>query len=51
MKWIITSTFLAVFGTAAYAGDQNIDETSYAVSGYDVVGYFVLLGQKAKDWS
>ncbi len=28
--------------TAAYAGDQFIDDTGYAVSGYDVVSYFDL---------
>ncbi len=28
--------------TAAFAGDQYIDETGFAVSGYDVVAYFSL---------
>jgi YHS domain-containing protein len=28
--------------TAAFAGDQFIDDTGYAVSGYDVVSYFDL---------
>ncbi len=29
-------------GTSAFAGDQYIDETGFAVSGYDVVAYFDL---------
>ncbi|KIC51483.1 YHS domain-containing (seleno)protein [Tateyamaria sp. ANG-S1] len=29
-------------GTAAMAGDQYVDETGFAVSGYDVVAYFDL---------
>ncbi|APX13609.1 YHS domain-containing (seleno)protein [Tateyamaria omphalii] len=29
-------------GTAAFAGDQYVDETGFAVSGYDVVAYFDL---------
>ena len=37
-------------GTAAFAGDQYVDETGFAVSGYDVVAYFDLemnpVGQK-----
>lgn len=32
----------AVSATALFAGDQYIDETGYAVSGYDVVSYFSL---------
>lgn len=28
--------------TSAYAGDQYVDETGFAVSGYDVVAYFGL---------
>lgn len=28
--------------TAAFAGDQYVDDTGYAVSGYDVVAYFDL---------
>jgi len=31
-----------MFSTAAFAGDQYIDETGFAVSGYDVVAYFDL---------
>ncbi len=30
------------FATAAFAGDQYVDGTGYAVSGYDVVAYFDL---------
>ena len=30
------------FATSAFAGDQYVDETGYAVSGYDVVAYFDL---------
>ena len=42
MKWLITSAILAVSSTTAFAGEQYIDETGYAVSGYDVVAYFDL---------
>ncbi|MEM9342319.1 MAG: YHS domain-containing (seleno)protein [Pseudomonadota bacterium] len=43
MKWLITSTFMALASTtAAFAGDQYVDETGFAVSGYDVVAYFGL---------
>lgn len=38
----IASALFAISGTAAFAGDQYIDETGYAVSGYDVVAYFDL---------
>ena len=31
-----------LISTAAFAGDQYVDETGYAVSGYDVVAYFSL---------
>ena len=30
------------FATTAFAGDQYVDETGFAVSGYDVVAYFSL---------
>lgn len=30
------------FATSAFAGDQYVDETGFAVSGYDVVAYFSL---------
>lgn len=42
MKWLIASAVLAASSTAAFAGEQFIDETGYAVSGYDVVAYFGL---------
>ena len=42
MKWFIAAAVLAVSGAAAFAGDQYIDKTGYAVSGYDVVAYFGL---------
>ncbi|MEM6565505.1 MAG: YHS domain-containing (seleno)protein [Pseudomonadota bacterium] len=32
----------ATFATASFAGDQYIDGTGFAVSGYDVVAYFDL---------
>ena len=42
MKWLITSVAIAISSTAAFAGEQFVDETGYAVSGYDVVAYFSL---------
>lgn len=40
---LVTSTAVALtLATAAFAGDQYIDETGFAVSGYDVVAYFDL---------
>lgn len=42
MKWLIASTIFAFSSTAAFAGDQYVDETGFAVSGYDVVAYFDL---------
>ena len=42
MKWLLAPAFLALTSTAALAGDQYIDETGFAVSGYDVVAYFSL---------
>jgi len=39
-----------IFGIQAFAGEQYVDETGFAVSGYDVVAYFDLpmnpVGQK-----
>ncbi|MFK7744901.1 MAG: YHS domain-containing (seleno)protein [Roseobacter sp.] len=32
----------AIFATSAFAGEQYVDPTGYAVSGYDVVAYFDL---------
>ena len=42
MKWLVTSALLAASTSFAFAGDQYIDETGFAVSGYDVVAYFGL---------
>ncbi|MEM8581618.1 MAG: YHS domain-containing (seleno)protein [Pseudomonadota bacterium] len=42
MKRLIASTLLALLPISAFAGDQYIDETGFAVSGYDVVSYFSL---------
>ncbi|MEM6888332.1 MAG: YHS domain-containing (seleno)protein [Pseudomonadota bacterium] len=42
LKLIAVSTALTATATLAFAGDQYIDETGYAVSGYDVVAYFGL---------
>jgi YHS domain-containing protein len=42
MKWLIASAVLAASSTALFAGDQYVDSTGYAVSGYDVVAYFSL---------
>lgn len=41
MKWIISSAaVLMTSATFAFAGEQYIDETGFAVSGYDVVAYW-----------
>lgn len=42
MKWLIASTLFAFSSVAAFAGDQYVDDTGFAVSGYDVVAYFGL---------
>lgn len=42
MKRIIFAAALAFAGAPVFAGDQYIDGTGYAVSGYDVVAYFDL---------
>ena len=42
MKHLLLSAAFAVFSTAAFAGPQYVDETGFAVSGYDVVAYFSL---------
>lgn len=46
MKNLLLSTAVALFAslgaTASIAGDQYIDDTGFAVSGYDVVAYFDL---------
>ncbi len=54
MKSLLTSAAaFAMLTGAAFAGPQYIDETGYAVSGYDVVAYFSLeqnpIGQKQPD--
>lgn len=40
--FLTTAAAFVMFTGAAYAGPQYIDETGYAVSGYDVVAYFGL---------
>lgn len=42
MKWLIASAVFAASSIGAFAGEQFVDETGYAVSGYDVVAYFSL---------
>ncbi|WP_341368525.1 YHS domain-containing (seleno)protein [Yoonia sp. BS5-3] len=42
MKWLLAPAFVALSSTIALAGDQYVDETGFAVSGYDVVAYFDL---------
>lgn len=42
MKWTALPLALAFTATAAFAGEQYIDDTGFAVSGYDVVAYFDL---------
>ncbi len=42
MKRLLASALLALAPFAAVAGDQYVDETGFAVSGYDVVAYFNL---------
>ncbi|MEM7717567.1 MAG: YHS domain-containing (seleno)protein [Pseudomonadota bacterium] len=42
MKWLIASTVFALSSVAAFAGDQYVDDTGFAVSGFDVVSYFGL---------
>ena len=42
MKTLILSAAFAVFAGGAFAGPQYVDETGFAVSGYDVVSYFSL---------
>ena len=41
---IFAASFAALVASAsfAFAGDQYIDDTGFAVSGYDVVAYFGL---------
>ena len=42
MKHLLLSAAFAVFATGAFAGPQYVDETGFAVSGFDVVAYFSL---------
>ncbi|MEM1236895.1 MAG: YHS domain-containing (seleno)protein [Pseudomonadota bacterium] len=42
MKFLKVAAALVVFSTPAFAGPQYVDETGFAVSGYDVVAYFDL---------
>lgn len=42
MKSLCLSVAISAISTMAFAGDQYVDETGYAVSGYDVVAYFGL---------
>lgn len=42
MKNLMLSAAFAVLSTSAFAGPQYVDETGFAVSGYDVVAYFGL---------
>lgn len=40
--FIISTAAALTMATSAFAGDQYVDPTGYAVSGYDVVAYFDL---------
>lgn len=42
LTFFATAAAAATFATASFAGDQYIDPTGFAVSGYDVVAYFDL---------
>ena len=42
MKHILLSAAFALVAGTAFAGPQYLDETGFAVSGYDVVAYFDL---------
>ena len=48
--FVISTVAALTMATSAFAGDQYVDPTGYAVSGYDVVAYFDLdqapVGQK-----
>lgn len=41
-SFVLGAVSALALATAAFAGEQYIDETGYAVSGYDVVAYFDL---------
>ena len=38
----IATLFAGLLATSAFAGDQYVDKTGFAVSGFDVVSYFAL---------
>lgn len=42
MKIVYSAAGLLIFVGAAFAGPQYVDDTGFAVSGYDVVAYFDL---------
>lgn len=42
MRSLLFSAALALLAPAAFAGEQYVDPTGFAVSGYDVVSYFDL---------
>jgi YHS domain-containing protein len=42
MKRILLAAAFSALASAAFAGPQYLDETGFAVSGYDVVAYFDL---------
>ncbi|MGX1307980.1 YHS domain-containing protein [Amorphus suaedae] len=41
-SWILGPLLAVAFGGAALAGEQYVDKTGFAASGYDVVAYFEL---------
>jgi YHS domain-containing protein len=41
-RLVLAAVFAGMIATAGLAGDQYVDGTGYAVSGYDVVAYFDL---------
>jgi YHS domain-containing protein len=43
---LIAAVLAGLISTASYAGDQYVDKTGFAVSGYDVVAYFDLKQSK-----
>ena len=42
VRLVLAAVFAGLIATASQAGDQYIDGSGYAVSGYDVVAYFDL---------
>ena len=43
---LIAAVMVGLISTATFAGDQYVDKTGFAVSGYDVVAYFDLAQSK-----